>query len=933
MPTCPWKALIPVILGSVLLAATCTAAAEKDNGKFECPCITGDAELRAKVRPVLEKQGQPLNYGMDGCSAYDLESTSCEGLDPPAWCTQRWCYVDQDLCPVHKAKCAEAGGTVGSSVSPYCETRQHHASQVIPNSTAPLYYSYSTCDSLNLYDSVTYGSSVAGSTIKACAVEGNAPFSVPGPVDERKPEWKGLIGLLVDITDYTRKGTEPNMGLEYIEGWATAAARKLHSSSYTACVYDVIVGNFDVCLGDFWITPARLDMMSQQPGQPAQFVIPYREDKIYLVAPSIENVESFADLLEKPFLPFKPDLWGLVIGFTIFSSLVSAFIDRHNDTDYHNKSIGSRIFKSLYLHSFWYVSGGPLGYPVSVPSRLASLGFGLFTLITLATFTANLASLLVTKNLASGVQSIEQAIDLGLTICIPAAMAGQVKAEYPLGRYLEVAETQDVYGYMYTGKCGVGVSAEIQVTLCHGGQCVERDCKLEDSGEAEKGSTGCIRLPDGSPDLTRDCMFQQVGPTIISIPISIPINKEYAPTFNLNMREFTAKGLYDQSWKDHTPTIPLTQCLPGTMKGSRRRSQPQSPVPSLDSFYSTPGGIWSRSVHEYAHGRRAGGAAASKSKGGATGGGAAESAAAGATAADIGGGSDIEDMRLDYTALLGTVIVGSVVYAVAAIIAFFEHWFDRPIQSIFGFSYHKDSDDDCREHGTISIAQACFPGNPAQTGAISGELEAPPPPPERSCELVSTNGEALLEGKECAREDKLMEKLLQVEEMLQAKLDKALTQQASWQYQNPAPNPPPSSDAACAVGNGLPTLSARVVPLPPAKEPTPRAAIPMAEEAPPSLPALTEADSVPPHHEVSVLPLQTQGLTPNQPLANIPNLQAENTIAYVGGNIAFRGPPSRPPRTGSHLAEEHPNANPQNWQQPQHYYTGDVLGRTSPMLG
>jgi len=32
-------------------------------------------------------------------------------------------------------------------------------------------------------------------------------------------------------------------------------------SSWTACIYDVAVGNYDICVADFWVTSERLAMV------------------------------------------------------------------------------------------------------------------------------------------------------------------------------------------------------------------------------------------------------------------------------------------------------------------------------------------------------------------------------------------------------------------------------------------------------------------------------------------------------------------------------------------------------------------------------------------------------------------------------------------------------------------------------------------------
>jgi hypothetical protein len=97
-----------------------------------------------------------------------------------------------------------------------------------------------------------------------------------------------------------------------------------------------------------------------------------------------------------------------VISFLIFSALVMAATDKNNIEDYDNRSTIAIFFKALYFVLLGYVSGGAVNGPASVPGRTAAIGFGFFVLITLASYTANLATILVSKSTGNGIQSIEQ---------------------------------------------------------------------------------------------------------------------------------------------------------------------------------------------------------------------------------------------------------------------------------------------------------------------------------------------------------------------------------------------------------------------------------------------------------------------------------------------------------------------------------------------
>ena len=107
------------------------------------------------------------------------------------------------------------------------------------------------------------------------------------------------------------------------------------------CVHDVAVGNADMCLGDFWVTPQRLNL--------ANFLTPFDNDNFYLVAPRASGDEPLGDILMKPFLPFSNMLWGVTLLFLCFSAFVMMVTDSHNIDDYNNQGKVPIIFKSLYF--------------------------------------------------------------------------------------------------------------------------------------------------------------------------------------------------------------------------------------------------------------------------------------------------------------------------------------------------------------------------------------------------------------------------------------------------------------------------------------------------------------------------------------------------------------------------------------------------------
>ncbi|CAF3488138.1 unnamed protein product, partial [Rotaria sp. Silwood2] len=108
--------------------------------------------------------------------------------------------------------------------------------------------------------------------------------------------------------------------------------------------------------------------------------------------------------------PFSYDLWLLIFGTFIFSSILICLIETE---DY--ETILSRQIIKLYARSFWYTFGHLVGYGVDIrirtaPGRLLTAGLYILCLVLVASYTANLASdltILKSKNIISGIDDIK----------------------------------------------------------------------------------------------------------------------------------------------------------------------------------------------------------------------------------------------------------------------------------------------------------------------------------------------------------------------------------------------------------------------------------------------------------------------------------------------------------------------------------------------
>jgi hypothetical protein len=115
---------------------------------------------------------------------------------------------------------------------------------------------------------------------------------------------------------------------------------------------------------------------------------------MYLVAPREPLSDDLVTHLKRPFVPFDQELWLMVVLFTLFVSIITMIVDGEAlvEQDVH---LVARYCLATYITWHSLFSGGPQNTPRSFPARLSQLGFGFFVIISITTYTANLATILV----------------------------------------------------------------------------------------------------------------------------------------------------------------------------------------------------------------------------------------------------------------------------------------------------------------------------------------------------------------------------------------------------------------------------------------------------------------------------------------------------------------------------------------------------------
>jgi hypothetical protein len=135
---------LPLITLSVALDPARRLGDAASTGVLVCPCLTSaqrtgvtgwsdarfqNADGTTKVTLAGIDYSYPADYGINACEAHDAgRQPYCSKADPPEWCADPWCYVDEATCSY----------------------RPLLSSSYFPG--ADLKYSYRTCGSQNSFD-------------------------------------------------------------------------------------------------------------------------------------------------------------------------------------------------------------------------------------------------------------------------------------------------------------------------------------------------------------------------------------------------------------------------------------------------------------------------------------------------------------------------------------------------------------------------------------------------------------------------------------------------------------------------------------------------------------------------------------------------------------------------------------------------------------
>ena len=210
----------------------------------------------------------------------------------------------------------------------------------------------------------------------------------------------------------------------------------------------------------------------------AQYIYSFAADEFYMIT---YLVRPGSDLLLGPFLPFTGDVWLMLLASVLMVILAFGWLEitprmvatykaikekglspmPEPKTRIQKFQYSFRRFMEVMMMSLEGVLDfHPEGYnPLSNAGKVLKMGYIMFMILFMATYTANLASILVSSQSKVEFSSLDEAIDTGVKICIPAVLVKKMSLLFPKLQPLAVPTGfEDVMDSMDAGLCRVGLS-------------------------------------------------------------------------------------------------------------------------------------------------------------------------------------------------------------------------------------------------------------------------------------------------------------------------------------------------------------------------------------------------------------------------------------------------------------------------------------------
>jgi len=247
---------------------------------------------------------------------------------------------------------------------------------------------------------------------------------------------------------------------------ASALAYK-GSSSFTRCVWEVLLDNVDLCVGDFWETAERRQL--------APMTSSIAIDVFSLVSKSRVRPQTSGEFFAVIFMPFDNNVWALTVAVSLYAAICMWIVESREKSkmiepkDYFPRPSG--LMKTLYAAVMAYTGGGDSGsfwHPSAWPGRIVMMGFTFFICITVASYTASLTSFLAAPDqyIPAPIFKLSQASATN-KVCMLESIQQYVMATHgiPADSIMAMDTYGPLYQMLYDGRCALGITGANEYRL------------------------------------------------------------------------------------------------------------------------------------------------------------------------------------------------------------------------------------------------------------------------------------------------------------------------------------------------------------------------------------------------------------------------------------------------------------------------------------
>ena len=241
------------------------------------------------------------------------------------------------------------------------------------------------------------------------------------------------------------------------------------------------------------------------------------------------------------------------------------------------------ILAYTFAHSIsGFFSASVVNNPRSTPGLLAQLGYGFFVLIIVASYTANLATILMARSERQAINNIQDAINKGVKICVLEALEPQAKTLFPQAQWHTIGSSNQQVRDLNLGKCGAALIHQQRIVKAHSGKDVSADCaETKRHTQAPEAAELCVLHENDEVAITRDCKFKQVGSVLFTVPLSVPIASRFERAFSYWMRKAQSTGAYDRTLQAYESFAPKTVCPDSSSADSASTQNLRLPMSSM----------------------------------------------------------------------------------------------------------------------------------------------------------------------------------------------------------------------------------------------------------------------------------------------------------------------------------------------------------------